>query len=168
MLTISVKKTRKIRLHFWSLVQFYCISLLSAKYFVEDCSSNSTKAMNNNRKLLSSRIWWIHHSWRHNLKVHVTLNNWYLFPFTRLILYIHIWCKRLFLSSPVKVTKINMENRKTWPKFLSLKIIWTCNFEELMAAFPANYWMELKAKSCFLLKFNISSVVSELCKFFCK
>ena len=32
----SCQKTRKIR-YFWSLAQFYCISLLCAKYFVQDC-----------------------------------------------------------------------------------------------------------------------------------
>ena len=31
------KNMQNYILHFWGLVQFYCISLLFAKYFVQDC-----------------------------------------------------------------------------------------------------------------------------------
>ena len=31
-------------LHFWGPVQFYCISLLFAKYFVQDCRNTNLKS----------------------------------------------------------------------------------------------------------------------------
>ena len=63
------KKHAKIDIIRWSLVQFYCISLLCAKYFVEDCGFDLSTA---------SSVWYISFAsfWDH-FNPSVTFHTWY-------------------------------------------------------------------------------------------